>query len=103
MKADSEGYITFENDSEPMFKIGVYVFANKSGLEAVVGGNASVKRIASGQAFSVNAPIVKQKSLEGSNVDIADEMTNLIKAQGHIKLPQEQSVRLTKWKPLQTI
>ena len=80
MKADSEGYITFENESEPMFKIGVYDFANKSGLEAV-GGNAFSETDASGQAFSVNAPIVKQKSLEGSNVDIADEMTNLIKAQ----------------------
>ena len=61
-------------------KIGVMYFPNPEGLTAL-GGNLYMTGEASGVAYSVERPRVVQRMTEGSNVSLADEMTELIKAQ----------------------
>ncbi|MCK9479153.1 MAG: flagellar hook-basal body protein [Firmicutes bacterium] len=77
---DAEGYITAEGEQQPYAQIAVFDFANDGALYSV-GGNFYEETEASGQAEPALRPNIKQKSLEGSNVDLADEMTQLIKAQ----------------------
>jgi len=55
-------------------------FANNEGLEAVE-GNCFIPTAASGPADTAQNVTVKQGFLEGSNVDLALEMTRLIRAQ----------------------
>lgn len=80
MKVDKDGFITFGEDYEPSARLGIVDFPNKSGLEAA-GGNLLLETVASGQPALVEHPGVKQKSLEGSNVNLTDEISQLIKAQ----------------------
>ena len=77
---DSKGLITFSADQVHSSQIGVVGFVNKGGLESA-GNNLQMATIASGQPTAIDAPKIKQQSLEGSNVDLTDEMTQLIKAQ----------------------
>jgi flagellar basal-body rod protein FlgG len=59
--------------------LGIAAFANPSGLEAA-GGNKYRPTAASGAAAASDAT-VRQGWLEGSNVDMAEEMTRLLRAQ----------------------
>lgn len=61
-------------------KIGVVNFPNADGLIAV-GGNLYTQSEASGDYFNMEQPEIKQKMLESSNVSVAEEMTELIRAQ----------------------
>ena len=61
-------------------KIGVFGFPNNDGLQAV-GGNGFIETVASGKAESITNTNIKQSYLEQSNVDLAEEMVRLIKAQ----------------------
>ena len=61
-------------------KIGVFKFANNDGLEEV-GGTGFAETTVSGKAEVAVGVNVKQSYLEESNVDLAEEMVRLIKAQ----------------------
>lgn len=61
-------------------KIGVVGFTNPQGLISV-GGNLSVQSENSGEFYMLEEPKIKQKMLEGSNVSVAEELTELIRAQ----------------------
>lgn len=67
-------------DGKSFATLGINEFANPGGLEAV-GGNCFKVTDASGAAKAVSTPSVQQSALESSNVDMALEMTRLIRAQ----------------------
>lgn len=82
----TDGRISFNIDGEIVdskMRIGVVQFANPTGLENI-GNNNYVSTAASGQPVwetDENRSTVMQNYLEGSNVDLVDEMVNLIVAQ----------------------
>ena len=82
----SDGQISFNIDgtiTDSGIRIGVVQFANPSGLENL-GGNNYRATEASGQPVwetDENRSVMLQNYLEGSNVDLVDEMVNLIVAQ----------------------
>lgn len=59
--------------------IGVYRFYNPHGLDAI-DGNAFVQTALSGEPELIEEPTLKQGFIEGSAVDIAQEMANVIEA-----------------------
>lgn len=67
-------------DQPPFAQLMVARFDNQEGLEAV-GGNRLIPTDASGQPQPVLQPDVLQGALEASNVDLAQEMTRLIRTQ----------------------
>ncbi|MCR4924562.1 MAG: flagellar hook-basal body protein [Lachnospiraceae bacterium] len=91
IEVDADGYLTYPDANNnyqriPGMQIGLWQFQNPSGLEKV-GDSLYDVTAASGQALNEanNANLtkseVRQGYLEGSNVQIADEMVNLIIAQ----------------------
>ncbi|MCR5108731.1 MAG: flagellar hook-basal body protein [Lachnospiraceae bacterium] len=91
IQIDDEGYLNYPDANNnlqriPGMRIGVYQFQNPAGLNKV-GDSLYDVTAASGQALNeaTNANLTKseirQGYLEGSNVQIADEMVNLIIAQ----------------------
>jgi len=66
-------------EGAPFATLNIAAFANNDGLESV-GGNCFAETVASGQPAASQAE-VRQGFLEGSNVDLAQEMTRLIRAQ----------------------
>lgn len=60
--------------------LGISCFDNNEGLEAV-GQSCFKATVASGEAQTKEDPVVLQGFLESSNVDLATEMTKLIRAQ----------------------
>jgi flagellar basal-body rod protein FlgG len=80
IKIDTEGFITFSDGEESAARIGVFEFLNQNALEAA-GDNLYIPSAASGGPAAMNKPHIRQKSLEGSNVDLTEEITQLIKAQ----------------------
>jgi len=88
VQVDSQGVVWAKvGDGEPQ-KVGqitIARFANPEGL-APIGHSLFVPTVASGEATSVRAGTPGQanlhsKMIEGSNVDLGDEMTRLIQAQ----------------------
>ncbi len=61
-------------------KIGIADFSNPDGLEAV-GGTCYRTTAVSGQAFAAEKAIVQQGCLENSNVNLANDMTMLLRSQ----------------------
>lgn len=78
LKCSEAGALTL--DGKEVAKLGINEFPNPAGLEAV-GGNAFRETAASGAAKAVEKPTVMQGFYESSNVDLATEMTQLIRAQ----------------------
>jgi flagellar basal-body rod protein FlgG len=82
----TDGRISFNIDGEITdsgMRIGVVQFANVAGLQNI-GNNNYISTAASGQPVwetDDNRSTVMQNYLEGSNVDLVDEMVNLIVAQ----------------------
>ena len=74
-KVSSDGSIQNEEG-----ELGIFSFANNEGLEAV-GDNCFRETVASGPSNEAGKFAVKQGYLESSNVDLADEMARLIRAQ----------------------
>jgi flagellar basal-body rod protein FlgG len=64
----------------PFATLNIASFANNEGLSAV-SGNCYMPTVASGPALKAQNFVVKQGFMEGSNVDLALEMTRLIRAQ----------------------
>ena len=78
---DKNGNIFNEEIGDgPFARLGLVTFQNLEGLKAI-GNNYYVETEASGEATVVETADVKQRYIERSNVDLAEEMTNLIKAQ----------------------
>ena len=95
LQVDSEGYIAFPDESgnarimvdnqNRQIRLGLYQFSNPAGLEKLGANNYAITT-ASGAAISendiaFNQSKIHQRYLEGSNVDTANEMVNLIVAQ----------------------
>ncbi|MCL2046259.1 MAG: flagellar hook-basal body protein [Oscillospiraceae bacterium] len=78
---DENNMILFNaNDEEFMVQLGVFSFRNLMGLESVGEGNYS-ETIASGERFIAADAKVVNGYLEASNVDLATEMTRMIRTQ----------------------
>ena len=87
---DADGNLTYpddNNNAQPIgIKVGLYQFANSAGLEKV-DSTMFLESAASGAAINeaTNNNVIKsqvhQGFLEGSSVQVADEMVNLIVAQ----------------------
>lgn len=67
-------------DGEAFAKLGAVGFTNEAGLDAV-GTNLFVETEASGTPENIDNPGIEQYRVESSNVDMAEEVTNMIKAQ----------------------
>lgn len=95
IEIDSEGRINYPDENGTMkqvgnLQVGLWQFSNREGLERV-GDSAWIATQASGQAINENTGQVKRSSiaqgyLEGSNVNVATEMVNLIAAQRSYEL-----------------
>ena len=77
-----DGEMIFRAGSEVLgsAQLGLYSFANRTGLSGVGGGNYAVTD-ASGEATATEESRVIQYMLENSNVDMATEMTRLLRTQ----------------------
>lgn len=82
-----EGNITFRNGSDVLgtAQLGIYKFPNRVGLSGVGGSNYAVT-VASGEAVPADEYRVNQFMLESSNVDMATEMTRLLRTQRAFQL-----------------
>ena len=81
MGVSGNGEIIFTvGDEESSIQLGVYTFRNLAGLVSVGEGNYS-ESIASGERLTAENATVLQGVLENSNVDLAQEMTRLIRTQ----------------------
>jgi len=83
LEIDSTGLIRGQGTAD--VRIGLVTFPNPGGLEAV-GGNLYRQTIASGQTLEQGAVSIKQYSLESSNADLIEEITNMLKAQRAFQL-----------------
>ncbi|MCL1828977.1 MAG: flagellar hook-basal body protein [Oscillospiraceae bacterium] len=82
-----EGLITFKNEDTELgtVQFGLYTFSNKTGLNASGNSTYSVT-VASGEAVPAGEYRIRQYMLENSNVDMATEMTRLIRTQRALQL-----------------
>jgi len=81
-----DGTIRFiGGEEETTSSIAVVMFRNITGLEAV-GDSNFVETPASGEKFQSPYAVVRQGALEGSNVNLAQEMTRLIRTQRAFQL-----------------
>lgn len=79
LSIDSDGGL-HNGDGEVFATLSTVGFTNEAGLDAI-GTNLFVETEASGAAQNIEKPGVEQYRIEGSNVDLAEEVTNMIKAQ----------------------
>jgi len=81
-----EGLISFtENETEIEIQLGVYTFRNLTGLLTIGDGNYSESE-ASGERMRAQNVVIRQGTLEGSNVNLAEEMTRMIRTQRAFQL-----------------
>jgi flagellar basal-body rod protein FlgG len=81
-----DGRMTFMADGmETSVTLGVFTFRNVTGL-ASVGGGRYAETEASGERLVAQDAVVRQGVLEGSNVDLAEEMTRMIRTQRAFQL-----------------
>lgn len=76
---DEEGNM-YNPDNEIFATLNTVRFTNEAGLDAI-GSNLFVETDISGAAENVENPGIRQNYVEGSNVDIGEEVVNMIKAQ----------------------
>lgn len=72
------------NTTVPLGKVALYTFKNPAGLDKVGDSlyqTTNASGVADGNATTNNQGTITQGALEGSNVDLTNEMTNLIEAQ----------------------
>lgn len=86
MVISNEGTIAFNVDgdvTETGIRVGLVQFANPTGLESIGNNNYRATEAAGNPVWETdeNRSTVLQSYLEGSNVDLVDEMVNLIVAQ----------------------
>ncbi|PCJ29265.1 MAG: flagellar basal-body rod protein FlgG [Rickettsiales bacterium] len=87
IQISDNGLITAQDPDNPvgLIEIGqveLFTFPNESGLEAI-GDNLLVETVGSGEAVNIDdlTGRIKQRFLEGSNVQAVEELTKLIEAQ----------------------
>ena len=82
IEVEENGFMTFFSGDTPLMtdQLGIYKFQNNSGLMSAGGGKYRATE-ASGEAETASDAKIKQGYLENSNVNLAEEMTRLIRAQ----------------------
>jgi len=81
-----DGTISFTNDGrDAAITIGIYTFRNLTGLLSEGNGNYS-ESAASGEKMAAGNVIIRQGAIEGSNVNLAEEMTRMIRTQRAFQL-----------------
>ena len=77
-----DGAVTFTvaEDEEVTITLGLYTFRNITGLSSV-GSGAYAESPASGERLPADGAVIVQGTLEISNVDLAEEMTRMIRTQ----------------------
>ncbi len=82
LHCDETGVLTMTENGEEVFiaQLGTADFVNPGGL-AAVGENAFVQTLNSGELFEEVTLKVHQNTTEASNVDLAEEMTRMIRTQ----------------------
>jgi len=85
--ANSEGGLTFINNEVVVGNatLGLFTFTNLKGLETVGHGNYAPSP-AAGERLPAENAVVRQGLLEGSNINLADEMSRLIRTQRAFQL-----------------
>ena len=78
---DPKGQKIAVTNEKDKLNVGVYTFANCDGLERAGGNSAFTATSASGAAKVVTNAEVKKEWLEGSNVNMADEMVSVMELQ----------------------
>jgi len=82
----TDGTISFTADeAETTISLGVYTFRNITGLMSA-GNGTYTESVASGVKIPANNTVIRQGVLEGSNVNLAEEMTRLIRTQRAFQL-----------------
>lgn len=84
LRVNSAGMVS-EAENPAYAQIAVYSFTNVNGLSAI-GNNRFVETAASGQATLDDITEIRQGYIENSNVEMADEMTKIIRAQRALQL-----------------
>ncbi|MCL2151623.1 MAG: flagellar hook-basal body protein [Oscillospiraceae bacterium] len=83
---NTDGTISFSAfEEETTVKIGVYTFRNITGLLSVGDGDYA-ESAASGEKLPADGATVRSGMIEGSNVNLAEEMTRLIRTQRTFQL-----------------
>ena len=78
---DENGVITFTAGGEmTVVPLGIFTFRNVTGLLAL-GGGSYLESEASGERLPVEGVRIRQGAIEGSNVDLSEQMTLLIRTQ----------------------
>ena len=82
VRVTTDGMLTFiaEDEDEMTVALGIYTFRNVTGLFTAGGGNYTTS-LASGEKMTAYGASVRQGTLEMSNVNLAEEMTRLIRTQ----------------------
>jgi len=81
-----DGTIKFtDGEEEMLLALGVYTFRNLTGLLSAGNGNYS-ESPASGEKLPAEGAMLRQGALEGSNVNLAEEMTRMIRTQRAFQL-----------------
>jgi flagellar basal-body rod protein FlgG len=84
IRVNAQGMIS-EGDNPPYAQIAVYSFINTNGLDSI-GSSRFIATAASGQPEADNTTGIRQGYVENSNVELADEMTKVIRAQRALQL-----------------
>lgn len=83
---NQDGSITFiADEEETTVRLGVYTFRNITGLLST-GNGTYAESPASGEKLPADGAVIRQGVLEGSNVDLSEEMTRLIRTQRTFQL-----------------
>jgi flagellar basal-body rod protein FlgG len=89
IESDADGRLRFynlQNEQVGEARLGIFTFRNLKGLEAVGNGNFSPSP-AAGERFQVNDNItLRQGIIEASNINLAEEMTRVIRTQRAFQL-----------------
>ena len=85
--SDNEGNLTFINNDAVVGNatLGIFTFRNLKGLEAVGQGNYSPSP-AAGQRLAADNAVLRQGVLEGSNLNLSEEMSRVIRTQRAFQL-----------------
>jgi len=80
-----DGAIRWHETGAPQARLAIYMFRNKMGLEAA-GNGTFTESIASGERIVAPNATIMQGFIEGSNVDLSEEMTRMIRTQRAFQL-----------------
>ena len=86
ISVNTDGSITFTAfGQETTVSLGVYTFRNITGLLSM-GNGTYAETVASGEKLPAGGVVIRQGTIEGSNVNLPEEMTRLIRSQRTFQL-----------------